>query len=131
MARDGAKDKPATLKVSVLVVAYQSGPHLADCLAALEAQTFRDFEIVVVDNASTDGAPARALAAHPSARLIEAGSNLGFAAGMNLAAREARSLSLTCSHIPGRVLPTLRVVWRVSPAERASLYAGASDPGTE
>ncbi len=48
-----------------------------------------------------------------------------------MAAREARSLSLTCSHIPGRVLPTLRVVWRVSPAERASLYAGASDPGTE
>jgi GT2 family glycosyltransferase len=89
MARDGAKDKPATLKVSVLVVAYQSGPHLADCLAAIEAQTFRDFEIVVVDNASTDGAPAQALAAHPTARLIEAGSNLGFAAGMNLAARHA------------------------------------------
>lgn len=88
MARDGAKDKPVA--VSVLVVAYQSGPHLADCLAAIEAQTFRDFEIVVVDNASTDGAPARALAAHPYAQLIEAGANLGFAAGMNLAARHAR-----------------------------------------
>jgi len=88
MARDGAKDKPVA--VSVLVVAYQSGPHLADCLAAIEAQTFRDFEIVVVDNASTDGAPAQALAAHPSAQLIEAGSNLGFAAGMNLAARHAQ-----------------------------------------
>jgi N-acetylglucosaminyl-diphospho-decaprenol L-rhamnosyltransferase len=90
MARDGAKDKPATLKVSVLVVAYQSGPHLAECLAAIEAQTFRDFEIVVVDNASTDGAPAQALAAHPAAQLIEAGANLGFAAGMNLAARAAK-----------------------------------------
>jgi N-acetylglucosaminyl-diphospho-decaprenol L-rhamnosyltransferase len=88
MARDGAKDKPVA--VSVLVVAYESGPHLADCLAAIEAQTFRDFEIVLVDNASTDGAPAQALAAHPSARLIEAGANLGFAAGMNLAARHAR-----------------------------------------
>ena len=90
MARDGAKDKPATPKVSVLVVAYQSGPHLAHCLEALQAQTLPAHEVVLVDNASTDGAPLAAIAAHPEVRFFEAGSNLGFAAGMNLAARHAR-----------------------------------------
>jgi GT2 family glycosyltransferase len=90
MARDGAKDKPATPKVSVLVVAYQSGPHLAACLAALGAQTFADHEVVLIDNASTDGAPLAAVAAHPEVTFVEAGSNLGFAAGMNLAARHAK-----------------------------------------
>jgi len=90
MARDGAKHKPAAPKVSVLVVAYESGPHLSDCLDALAAQSFRDHEVILVDNASTDGAPQKAVAAHPDVILVEAGSNLGFAAGMNLAARRAR-----------------------------------------
>ena len=92
MARDGAKDKPgqAPPAVSVLVVAYESGPHLGQCLAALAAQTFTDFEIILVDNASTDGAPQSAAADHPTVRLIAAGSNLGFAAANNLAAHQAR-----------------------------------------
>ena len=109
MARDGAKDKPRARmsrtpsrakarskapaeapRVSVLVVAYQSGEHLTRCLAALEAQSFADHEVILLDNASTDGAPQAALATHPRVRFIAAGDNLGFAAGMNRAAQEAR-----------------------------------------
>jgi len=74
---------------SVIVVAYQSGPTLARCLAGLTAQSFRDFEILMVDNASTDGAPQAAAAADPSIQLIEPGANTGFAAGNNLAAQRA------------------------------------------
>jgi len=61
MARDAAKNKPAKRhpSVSVLIVAYESGDHLHHCLSALAAQTFTDFEILMVDNASTDGAPRR------------------------------------------------------------------------
>jgi GT2 family glycosyltransferase len=76
--------------ISVVVVAYQSGPHLTRCLAHLSAQTFTDFEILVVDNASTDGAPQIAARADPDLILIEPGANLGFAAGNNLAAARAR-----------------------------------------
>ncbi len=90
MARDGAKDKPAKPQVSVLVLAYESGPLLAECLDSLAAQTFVDHEVVLVDNASTDGAPQAAAKAHPEVVFVEAGSNLGFAAGMNLAARHAQ-----------------------------------------
>lgn len=76
--------------ITVIIVAYQSGPTLARCLAALRAQTCTDFEALIVDNASTDGAPRAAAAADPTLQLIEAGANLGFAAGNNLAAARAR-----------------------------------------
>jgi len=75
---------------SIVVVAYQSGPTLTRCLAGLAAQTFRDFELLLVDNASTDGAPQAAVEVDSSIKLIEPGGNTGFAGGNNLAARRAR-----------------------------------------
>lgn len=79
--------------ISVLIVAYNSGPTLERCLAALKSQTFTDYEVLLVDNAEPgrgDGAPARAAAADPSIRLITPGANTGFAAGNNIAARQAK-----------------------------------------
>ena len=93
MARDAAKDKPdrpPEASVSVIVVAWQSGDDLARCLLALAGQTHPPQEILLVDNASTDGAPQAAAKALPQVRLIEAGANLGFAAGVNLGALQAR-----------------------------------------
>src|SRR5215217_2042606 len=46
-----------------------------------------DYTIVVVDNASSDGTPAMLRAEHPEVLLLEAGRNLGFAGGNNLALR--------------------------------------------
>lgn len=76
--------------VTVVIVSYQSGPTLEPCLARLAAQTFRDFETILIDNFSTDGAPQAAAKAHPWVDFVEAGANLGFAAGNNLAARRAK-----------------------------------------
>jgi GT2 family glycosyltransferase len=76
--------------VSVIIVSYESGATLERCLAALRVQSFTDFEILLVDNASTDSAPQAAVAADPAIRFLQPGANLGFAAGNNLAAREAR-----------------------------------------
>lgn len=76
--------------ISVVIVAFESGATLSRCLAALRAQTFGDFEVLLVDNASSDGAAQVAAKADPAIRLIEAGGNIGFAAGNNLAAQQAR-----------------------------------------
>ncbi len=42
-------------KVSIIIVNYNGERVLEECLRAVEAQSFRDFEIVLVDNASGDG----------------------------------------------------------------------------
>jgi len=76
--------------ISVIVVAFESGAHLGRCLQALEAQTRRDFEVILVDNASTDGAVDRLPEPTVPFRLIRNAQNLGFAAANNQAAAQAR-----------------------------------------
>jgi N-acetylglucosaminyl-diphospho-decaprenol L-rhamnosyltransferase len=78
--------------VSVIVVNYNAGAHLSRCLAALAAQTHRDFEAIVADNASNDDsfAAARANCADPRFAFVANDANLGFAAANNRAAQSAR-----------------------------------------
>jgi GT2 family glycosyltransferase len=76
--------------VAVVVVSWNSRDDLPDCLASLEKATVA-LEVVVVDNASTDGSAAVARAACPSARVLEPGHNLGFGAASNLGWRSARA----------------------------------------
>jgi GT2 family glycosyltransferase len=90
MARDGANDKPPSPRVSVAVVAYESGALLAECLDGVAAQTVGDRELILIDNASSDGAAEAAAKAHPHAAFHRNGENLGFAAAVNQAARTAR-----------------------------------------
>lgn len=76
-------------QVSVIIVAYESKAVLTRCLAQLRAQTFRDFEVLLIDNGSADGAARMAAKADPSLILIENGANLGFAEANNRGARRA------------------------------------------
>ena len=93
MARAAANGKPLHAPrepaVSVVVVVYESGPTLAECLVALAAQTWRDCEILLIDNASSDRVAQAAARADPAIRLIENASNLGFAAAVNQGAKAA------------------------------------------
>lgn len=76
--------------ISVVVVNYNGRAQLERCLPALAAQTHPSFEVVLVDNASTDDSVAWVAAHHPSVRIIASPENLGFAAGNNLGIRAAR-----------------------------------------
>lgn len=82
-----ASDQAVT--VAVIIVNYNAGDMLGRCLAALERQTFRDFSVIVVDNASTDGSAEGIESRHPGVKLLRAGGNIGFAAGNNLGIRHA------------------------------------------
>ena len=79
------------LLVSVLVVDYHSGPLLHRCLDALARQTMKAFEVVVVNNGANDKVSALRAEGDPRVQVICPGSNLGFAAANNLAARQARA----------------------------------------
>jgi len=75
--------------VRVIVLNWNGSRWLEPCLAALEAQTFRDFEVVVVDNASTDGSADVVPRRFPEYTVLQLPANLGFAAGNNAGAKGA------------------------------------------
>ena len=91
---DAPADAPATpgapVDVSILIVSYNTREWLRACLDSVRRETTGvAYEVVVVDNASTDGSADTVRREHPEVRLIEAGGNLGFARGVNLAAAAA------------------------------------------
>lgn len=83
--------RPEPIDVSIIVVSYNTRDLTLACLDSIAAETRdRSYEVLVVDNASSDGSAA-AIAAHPlGARLQMPGANLGFARANNLAAEAAR-----------------------------------------
>jgi GT2 family glycosyltransferase len=74
-------------RVSIIIIAFNDKPHLPDCLNALKQE---NAEIIVVDNASTDGGAELVAASYPQVKLIQTGRNLGFGGGNNLGATAAR-----------------------------------------
>ena len=88
MAQASSDDKTPAL--TVCVIAYNSGPTLRTCLERLGAQTFGDFETLVIDNASPDPGDAAIAAGFPFVRLVRNAENLGFAVAGNQGARMAR-----------------------------------------
>lgn len=77
--------------VSLLIVSFNTRDRLRQCLASLPpALGSVQSEIIVVDNASSDGSVDMLAKEFPHIKLIPSGSNLGFANANNLAAGEAR-----------------------------------------
>lgn len=78
-------------RVSVIIPNWNGAHLLPVCLRALAAQTFRDFESVVIDNASTDAS--RALLAHdfPDVRVLALDRNRFFAGAVNQGIRATQS----------------------------------------
>ena len=77
-----------TPHISVIIVTHNSLPALKDCLAALLRSKVDDvtFEIVVVDNASTDGSADEAERIVPDATVLRLKDNRGFASACNAGA---------------------------------------------
>ena len=108
------------MKVSVIILNWNGKRFLDDCLTSLAAQTFRDFETVLVENGSTDGSDDYVRERFPWVKLLALDQNLGFAEGNN------RGL-LACT---GEYVVTLNNDTRVEAAFLAELVAAAdADPG--
>lgn len=84
--------QPEAPEVTVLVVSWNSAQHLSHCLDALAIQTYRDFELIIVDNGSTDEALDGLEQSYPRlhVRVERLHSNRGFAVANNIGARLAR-----------------------------------------
>lgn len=69
--------------VSVIVINYNGKEFLKDCLESIYGQTYHNFELILVDNGSTDGSVQFIKEKFPDTILIENKENLGFAVANN------------------------------------------------
>ncbi len=78
--------------VSVIIVNYNGAHFLPTCLDALRASSYPadSFEVIVSDNASTDGSLGLLQSKYPWVRVLPNDRNLGFASGNNVAIKIAR-----------------------------------------
>ena len=79
--------------VTVVTVTYNAAGLVDQCLAGLARQDLgaHTMDVIVVDNASSDGTADRVAGYHPEAQLLRSAANLGFAGGNNLALRRTTS----------------------------------------
>lgn len=82
----------AAPRVSVIIPVRNAAPDLRQCLSCLAKSDYHDYEVVVVDDASTDGTPA--VAREFDARLIELPQRGGPAAARNAGSHAARGALL-------------------------------------
>jgi len=72
---------PGPGDVAAVVVNHDAGALLTACVASLEDEGVA--EVIVVDNASSDGSPDVLESGHPEVTLVRTGANLGYGAGAN------------------------------------------------
>ena len=80
-----------TPNISVIIVSWNSAIYLPRCLSALVAQSYRDFEVLIVDNGSSDNAILNVEDSYPTLdlRVERLEKNTGFAVANNIGARLA------------------------------------------
>tara|TARA_B000000609_G_scaffold26261_1_gene17294 strand:- start:2055 stop:3092 length:1038 start_codon:yes stop_codon:yes gene_type:complete len=76
-------------KVSVIIPHWNGIDVLSECLDSLGKSTYKNIEIIVVDNASSDGSQDWIRSNHPNIILVQNKSNLGYAEGCNVGAKSS------------------------------------------
>jgi len=79
-------------KLAIVIVSWNTCQLLSDCLESIYNTVRRyPFDVIVVDNASSDGSAEHVRREYPQVRLMETGANLGFARGNNVALSQIHS----------------------------------------
>jgi GT2 family glycosyltransferase len=98
--------------ISVVVLNWNGVPFVEQCLASLMVQTYTPLEIIVVDNASTDGSVELVKKKFPRVKMILNEKNLGFAGGNNVGIRTSRGRYIMVlnndTHIEGTCIEALK-----------------------
>ena len=75
--------------VSIIIPHWNGIETLSECIDSLLKSTFESYEVIVVDNASSDGSQAWIKESHPHIKLVENDRNYGYAGGCNRGADKA------------------------------------------
>jgi GT2 family glycosyltransferase len=76
--------------ISIIVISYNGGKYVTECLRSLEKSDYHQFELIIVDNASTDGSIDIIEASSESARIICLEKNVGYGAAANIGIAQAK-----------------------------------------
>jgi GT2 family glycosyltransferase len=90
----------------VIIPNWNGARHLPDCLNALRLQTFRDFDVILIDNGSTDNSLKLLAQEYPEVKVIALASNRGYAGGCNVGLKAAASEVLVLLNNDTEVTPT-------------------------
>jgi len=72
------------LLVSVLILNWNGDKYIHDCVKSVINQTYKNIEIIIIDNNSTDGSFEKIRSKYPNLKYIKNKKNLGYAEGMNV-----------------------------------------------
>jgi GT2 family glycosyltransferase len=73
----------------VIILNWNNAEDTIECIESVQRSTFADFQILVVDNGSTDDSVLSIQTRFPMIEILETGSNLGYAGGNNMGIRTA------------------------------------------
>jgi len=76
--------------VSIIVLNYNAGELLENCITSLKKSTYTNLEIIIVDNISSDNSQNKCKEKFPDIKLIQNNKNLGYCGGNNVGIREAK-----------------------------------------
>ncbi len=91
--------------VSAIVLSWNSRKFLLRCIESVKEQTHPAVELIVVDNASTDGSRELVRERFGGAVLVENAENIGFCAGINLGLKRAGGVYILCLNADAHLDP--------------------------
>ncbi len=75
--------------VAVIVLNFNKKNEVLDCLKSISMMDYSEFEVIIVDNGSTDGSAEAIKSIYPDVHLVSSNKNLGVAGGRNLGIKYA------------------------------------------
>ena len=79
------------MKVTIVIPNYNGKHFMEPCLSSLSEQTYKDFHILVIDNASSDGSIEYMEENYPDIELIKLQKNFGFSKAVNIGIQHSRT----------------------------------------
>ena len=76
--------------ISIIVLNYNAGELLLNCINSIKKSSYQNLEIILVDNISTDRSQEICKEKHPDVKLIQNKKNFGYCEGNNIGIREAK-----------------------------------------
>ena len=86
------------MKVTIVIPNYNGKHFMEPCLSSLSEQTYKNFHILVVDNASSDGSIEYMEENYPDIELIKLQKNFGFSKAVNIGIQHSRTPNRPQAH---------------------------------